>query len=145
MRAPKAAILRVMAKSGRAARGAAPAPPPTQPLTQPSALSVLPDGRLAVRLHVRPGAHRSAVVPPTAASGAAGPGDDAGVISVAVAAPPRDGEANGAVVALVAEVLGVRPRCVSLVAGARSREKVVAVEWPHDIAAARLRFQPDSQ
>ena len=50
-----------------------------------------------------------------------------GMLVVAVAAPPEDGRANEAVVALLGDSLGVRARDISIVLGERSREKVVEV------------------
>jgi hypothetical protein len=48
-------------------------------------------------------------------------------IKLAVTAPPVDGEANAAVIELVARALGVARAAVALVAGASSRRKTVAV------------------
>jgi uncharacterized protein (TIGR00251 family) len=48
-------------------------------------------------------------------------------VKVAVTAPPVDGEANAAVIELVAESLGVRRADVSITAGASSRRKTVRV------------------
>ena len=49
-------------------------------------------------------------------------------IKVAVTAPPVDGEANAAVVELIAKTLGVAKGAVTVVAGASSRRKTVRVE-----------------
>lgn len=75
-----------------------------------------PDGSLLIRLHVKPGAKRSRVT-------------DVGETSVglAVAAPPREGEANEEVLQFTADLLGIRPRLLSLVAGHKSRDKVILV------------------
>jgi uncharacterized protein len=51
-----------------------------------------------------------------------------GVLQVRVSRPPADGEANRAVLQLVAKALGVPVSNVTLVAGARSRRKRYAVE-----------------
>lgn len=67
-------------------------------------------------LRVQPGAARTAV---------AGRYGDA--IKVKVSAPTADGRANAAVLALVAQELGVRPHQVELVSGASSRTKRVLV------------------
>jgi uncharacterized protein (TIGR00251 family) len=67
-------------------------------------------------LHVRPGASRNAFT---------GPHGDA--IGVSLAAPPVDGKANRMLLAFLAECLGVPRRTVRLVAGARSRRKIVDV------------------
>ena len=55
-----------------------------------------------------------------------------GILRVRVTRPPSDGEANRAVVRLVAKALGLSPGRVSLVAGARGRRKRVRVEGIED-------------
>jgi uncharacterized protein len=67
-----------------------------------------------LRLRVAPGARRASVE---------GRHGDAWKLRV-VAAPER-GRANDAVIALLADVLGVEPRSVRVVAGVASRDKVV--------------------
>jgi uncharacterized protein YggU (UPF0235/DUF167 family) len=55
---------------------------------------------------------------------------------VAVSAPAVDGQANRAVLAALAEALGVRGRQLSVVTGAAARNKTVAVQSaPPDIEA----------
>ena len=71
---------------------------------------------VVVRVHVQPGAGRTAV---------AGRHGDA--LKVRVGAPPQGGRANDAVVALMSEVLGVAPAAVSIVSGASSRSKRIRV------------------
>lgn len=56
-------------------------------------------------------------------------------IKLAVTAPPVDGEANAAVVELVARALGVGRGAVEVVAGHTSRRKTVAVRG---VDAARV-------
>jgi uncharacterized protein (TIGR00251 family) len=73
------------------------------------------DGWL-LHLHVQPGARRTRVV---------GPHGEA--LKVQLAAPPVDGRANEALLAHLAERLGLPRREVELRAGASSRRKVVAV------------------
>lgn len=51
-----------------------------------------------------------------------------GTLAVRVSAPPVDGRANAALERLVARTLGVPPSRVSVVRGARSREKTVRIE-----------------
>ena len=46
---------------------------------------------------------------------------------IRVAAPPERGRANAALVALLAEVLAVSPKSLSVVGGRASRHKVVEV------------------
>jgi uncharacterized protein (TIGR00251 family) len=73
-------------------------------------------GDVFLRLHVQPGAGRSAVV-----------GTHGDALKVRVAAPPRDGRANDACVALIAETLGAKAADVELVSGQSSRSKRVRV------------------
>lgn len=51
-----------------------------------------------------------------------------GTLQLAVTAPPEDGRANRALVALVGEVLQVRPSQVRLVRGASSHSKLLEIE-----------------
>jgi uncharacterized protein len=71
---------------------------------------------VVVRVHVQPGAGRTAVV-----------GRHGDALKIRVAAPPQGGRANDAVVALLAEVLGAPAAAVSLVSGASSRSKRIRV------------------
>lgn len=63
------------------------------------------------------------------------PGPD-GAYAVRVSAPPVDGRANEALCRLIAARAGVAPSRVSVVRGAKARDKVVRVE---EIEAADLR------
>ena len=65
-----------------------------------------------------------------------------GVVRVRVTAPPHDGQANAAVESLMANVLGVPKRSVRLIAGSRSRRKVVEVPLSEVEALARLGAAP---
>ena len=58
-------------------------------------------------------------------------------ILIRLAAPPVDGAANEALIAFLAERLGVPRRQITIVRGATSRDKTVAVEGlpPAEIAA----------
>lgn len=67
------------------------------------------------------------LVQPRASRAKLGPVHD-GRLKVAVTAPPVDGEANAAVVELIAKTLGVAKGAVTVVAGASSRRKTVRVE-----------------
>ena len=51
-----------------------------------------------------------------------------GVLRLRVTAPAADGAANSALVALLADELGVARRDVRIVAGATSRQKLVVVD-----------------
>jgi len=75
-------------------------------------------------------------VSPRSAADRVGP-YEAGVLHVRVTRPPADGEANRAVLRLVAGALGLPPSRVALVAGARARRKRVRVEGIDDGELAR--------
>jgi uncharacterized protein (TIGR00251 family) len=70
-----------------------------------------------VAIRVTPNARRSEVV-----------GEHGDAVKLKVASPALEGRANEAVLALVAERLGVGVREVRLVSGAKARDKVVEVE-----------------
>ena len=55
-------------------------------------------------------------------------GYSGGTLRLRVAAPPKDGKANQAVLSLLAETLGVPKSRVRIVRGQASRNKLVAVE-----------------
>jgi len=80
-----------------------------------------------LRLRVSPKAKRNAV---------AGWHGDA--LKVSVTAVPERGRANDAVVALLAEALGVAPSSIEVVSGAASKDKVVEVPLTPDEIARRL-------
>ncbi len=66
------------------------------------------------------------LVQPRASRAKVGPLHD-GRLKVAVTSPPVDGEANAAVIELLAKRLGVARGAVTVVAGASSRRKTVRV------------------
>ena len=66
------------------------------------------------------------VIPRAKKTGIAGRRD--GWVVVRLAAPPVDGAANEALISYLAKVLDRPRRSVSIVSGARSREKVVAID-----------------
>lgn len=95
------------------------------------ALSPAPGGaRLAVRL--TPKARRDRI------EGAVHEADGQTSLKVAVSAPPVDGKANAALVALIAASLGVTKSSVSLAAGAGGRRKLLFIAG--DAAAMRARL-----
>jgi uncharacterized protein (TIGR00251 family) len=69
-----------------------------------------------LRLHVQPGAGRTAVM-----------GRHGNALKVKVGAPPEGGRANDACLALVAETFDIAPARVTLVSGAASRAKRVRI------------------
>ncbi|HET9598588.1 MAG TPA: DUF167 domain-containing protein [Anaeromyxobacteraceae bacterium] len=80
-------------------------------------------GGAELDLVVQPRASRTRVV-----------GEHDGRLKLQLAAPPVDGEANAALVAFLAEALGVRRAEVAIVRGETGRRKTVRVAGP---AAAR--------
>lgn len=76
----------------------------------------------------RPGARREGVQ-----------GEHDGALRVAVNAPPEKGKANAAVVAVLADALGLKPAEIALVAGEGSRRKRVLLSGlAPDDAARRI-------
>jgi len=82
---------------------------------------------IRVPVHVQPRASRSEVV-----------GTHGAALKVRLLAPPVDGAANEALVALLADRLGVARRAVKVVAGASSRAKTVEVEGTTEAAVRAL-------
>lgn len=66
------------------------------------------------------------LVQPRASRAKVGPLHD-GRLKVAVTSPPVDGEANAAVIELIAKTLGVARGAVEVIAGASSRRKTLRV------------------
>jgi len=79
----------------------------------PPWLSEVPGG-VELQILVQPRASRSRVA-----------GEHGGLLKIQLAAPPVDGAANAALVELVADLLGIPRRQVSLVSGEASRRKRV--------------------
>lgn len=74
-------------------------------------------GRVRFEVHVAPRARREGVV-----------GEHDGALKVALTAPPVEGAANAALIALLAEALGVSRSAVRIVRGQSSRRKALEVE-----------------
>jgi hypothetical protein len=71
-------------------------------------------------VHVTPRASRTALA-----------GAHAGALKLSLSAPPVDGAANDALIAWIAETLGVPKRAVRIVRGEHARKKHVCVEGLH--------------
>lgn len=78
-------------------------------------------------LHIQPGAKKTEIV-----------GEHGEALKIRLAAPPVDGKANEALLAFLAETLGLPKRDVSLLSGQSSRRKQVAVDLPPASVAERL-------
>lgn len=95
-------------------------PPPSddhaRPSSSPCESSVRVEGeRLLVAVRVTPRASHDAIT------------CERGVLRVRLQAPPVEGAANDALVALFARTLGLPKRAITLERGAASREKLVAI------------------
>jgi uncharacterized protein (TIGR00251 family) len=75
------------------------------------------DGAVVLDISVVPGAKRTELI-----------GLHDGALRVRLAAPPVDGKANDALVAWLADELGVQRRCMELVRGMTSRRKQVRID-----------------
>jgi hypothetical protein len=88
-------------------------------------------GGAVLELAVQPRASRTRVV-----------GEHDGRLKIQLAAPPVDGEANAALVAFLADALGVRRGDVALLAGEAGRRKRVRVAGIAAAAAAAKLLGP---
>ncbi len=84
-----------------------------------------------LKLRIVPNAKRDEVV-----------GEHGDAVKIKVAAPAVEGKANEALLEVVAKKLGVHPRAVSLIAGPKSRNKVIAVEGIEAGEARRRLLHP---
>lgn len=82
---------------------------------------------LRFRVHVQPRASRSEIV-----------GLHGDALRIRLAAPPVDGAANEALVAFLADALGIPRSAVRIVSGATSRGKIVEVDGVHVENIGRL-------
>ena len=89
------------------------------------------DGKITLTLHIQPGAKKTEV---------AGLYGDA--LKIRLAAPPVDGKANAALIAFVADRLGVARSAVNLKSGQTSRRKVIEVLAVSADDAQRLLQNP---
>ena len=91
-------------------------------------------GALSVSVRATPKGGRDAI------DGVAERSDGQCVLKARVRAAPTDGEANDALVRLLAKTVGVAPRAVTLLQGAAARNKTFRIEGdPARLAAALER------
>lgn len=85
------------------------------------------DGKITLKLHIQPGAKQTAVT-----------GLHGDALKIRLAAAPIDGQANAALIAFVADHLGLPKSAVCLRSGQTSRRKVLEVIGAPADAAQRL-------
>jgi uncharacterized protein len=90
-------------------------------------------GGCVLEVLVQPRASRSRVV-----------GEHDGRLKIQLAAPPVDGEANAALVELLAELLSVRRSDIAIVRGESGRRKTVRVAGVGAVVAERTLTRVDS-
>ena len=67
------------------------------------------------------------------------------VLDVALNAPPREGEANAALIDVLSEFFGVTKRQIKIVSGLQSREKIVEVEGDSNlIVECLMKLSPST-
>ncbi|KAM4826443.1 UPF0235 protein C15orf40 homolog [Thomomys bottae] len=101
-------------KAGAASKGGSPSPAPPGP--PPGPVAAHPKGGVTIAVHARPGSRQNAVADLTSEA-----------VSVAIAAPPTEGEANAELCRYLSRVLDLRKSEVVLEKGGKSREKVVKI------------------
>ena len=79
-------------------------------------LSEQSDGTVMIRVKVVPGASRDRIV-----------GELGEELKIAVSKPPQDGQANAAVVKLLAAALGIAARDVTIIAGHSNPRKQIQI------------------
>lgn len=84
-------------------------------------------GTAVLRLHVQPGAGKTAVV-----------GTHGDALKLRVASPPEGGRANDAVVALIAQLFDLKLAAVTLTSGQASRAKRVQIDGIAEAEVERL-------
>jgi len=85
----------------------------------PSWYRVVSPTEVEIRVHAQPGARRTEVA-----------GLHGEALKIRVAAPALEDRANEALIAFIAERLGIPKRAVQLASGAKSREKRFVVTGP---------------
>ncbi|XP_037009490.2 UPF0235 protein C15orf40 homolog [Artibeus jamaicensis] len=101
-------------KASATSKGKSQSKEPERPLPQLGPVTVDPKGCVTVAIHAKPGSKQNAITDLTAEA-----------VSVAIAAPPSEGEANAELCRYLSKVLELRKSDVILDKGAKSREKVV--------------------
>ncbi|XP_010245282.1 PREDICTED: UPF0235 protein C15orf40 [Nelumbo nucifera] len=106
------------AKKGKAKSKEDASPQPAAAKTNfPACLRLVPPSSVAITIHAKPGSKVATITDFN---------DEA--LGVQIDAPPKDGEANAALLEYISSVIGVKKRQVSIGSGSKSRDKVVLVE-----------------
>ncbi len=74
------------------------------------------DGRITLTLHVQPGSKITTIS-----------GTHGDALKIKLAAPPVDGKANAALIAFIAEQLGIGKSAIHLKSGQTSRHKIIEI------------------
>jgi uncharacterized protein len=74
-------------------------------------------GRIRIRVRIQPGAQRNELLG----------WNTAGELRIKIAAPPREGEANKALVAFLAKRFGLAKRDIEIASGEKSRVKTISI------------------
>ncbi|XP_036856414.1 UPF0235 protein C15orf40 homolog isoform X4 [Manis javanica] len=101
-------------KAGATDKGKSRSGGPERSLPPVGPVAVDPKGCVTIAIHAKPGSKQNAVTDLTAEA-----------VSVAIAAPPSEGEANAELCRYLSRVLALRKSDVVLDKGGKSREKVV--------------------
>ncbi|XP_012618670.2 UPF0235 protein C15orf40 homolog isoform X1 [Microcebus murinus] len=101
-------------KAGATSKGKSQNKEPERPLPPLAPVAVDPKGCVTIAIHAKPGSKQNAITDLTAEA-----------VSVAIAAPPSEGEANAELCRYLSKVLELRKSDVVLDKGGKSREKVV--------------------
>ncbi|XP_062062306.1 UPF0235 protein C15orf40 homolog [Lepus europaeus] len=101
-------------KAGATSKGRGQSKDHETPRPPSGPVAVDPKGCVTIAIHAKPGAKQNAVTDLTAEA-----------VSVAIAAPPSEGEANAELCRYLSKVLELRKSDVVLDKGGKSREKVV--------------------
>ncbi len=86
-------------------------------------------GSLRIAVHVQPGARVSEVL-----------GEIGDALKIRLQAPPVDGKANEALIALIADKLDVRQRDVRILRGQTSRQKLLDIDSTLSVEEVRERL-----
>ncbi|XP_044518453.1 UPF0235 protein C15orf40 homolog [Gracilinanus agilis] len=89
---------------------------PAKPLPPTGPVAVDQSGSITIAIHAKPGSKQNAITDVTTEN-----------VSVAIAAPPSEGEANAELCRYLSKVLEIRKSDVILDKGGKSREKVVKI------------------